>query len=678
MHATLITALIGFAPVPVIYFFYLYYFSIKRDVLHHLEYFAYGMLLAPLVLFAGPYLVALVPAKSVLAQGFLQIALVEKAGAFAVVFLLMRRSRARLTVSNAVACAMFLGMGFAAVENVVFAATASLSVLLVRFMSAVPLHVLSCGLIGYYLALRELSSSRSHRAAYFAVAVAVPVFFHGMYDSLILLGGSKTFLTAGLLFLLMALMELNLAKSQVLPLLEGLAEERLSLEDWQTIERQQQFERWIQLSMGARNVQAVPFFRYVLSRVKMVVVAGIVAFAAWFLIKGGWLVSVLGVPLTGQESLVVFVLIPVLYAAQLVLVGVVNPDYFKYSVIRIPVIIDTVMSLDVDAAREDDVVDAVTYHITGLNAFVKTAAPLAPGTRVRCILYCSRFSSPALECEVAWDHHAGPEPLNGTLVRFMARPAGFWVFLARYYFFRVSQGIVFALRLPGYRAIRRHFVRPVSVMQDEAHFPAGHVLFRQGDPGDRFYLVLRGMVDIYKTFRNGRRVLMTTLTRGDIFGEMALVGNQPRLATAECRTDCLVAIADPDNLDALIRGNPDFTRTLIETFAARFHETDAAMFKNLRQMNRSMRADRRFLGSLARLLLSGAYADPDGDGAAVAIDIDGRARALGCDREKVRALLRVVNESENEEELINGVDSALRDRIVKAFGAGRIELREKR
>jgi len=40
--------------------------------------------------------------------------------------------------------------------------------------------------------------------------------------------------------------------------------------------------------------------------------------------------------------------------------------------------------------------------------------------------------------------------------------------------------------------------------------------------------------------------------------------------------------------------------------------------------------------------------------------------------------LRVVNESENEEELINGVDSALRDRIVKAFGAGRIELREKR
>jgi CRP-like cAMP-binding protein len=74
---------------------------------------------------------------------------------------------------------------------------------------------------------------------------------------------------------------------------------------------------------------------------------------------------------------------------------------------------------------------------------------------------------------------------------------------------------------------------------------------RQDDPGDRFYIIERGMVTVSK---NGRRV--ATLEGGDFFGEIALLREIPRTATVTARKDTrLYALERHDFLEA-VTGHP--------------------------------------------------------------------------------------------------------------------------
>lgn len=62
----------------------------------------------------------------------------------------------------------------------------------------------------------------------------------------------------------------------------------------------------------------------------------------------------------------------------------------------------------------------------------------------------------------------------------------------------------------------------------------GEILFKEGDEGDEAYLISEGMVDIYR-IRDGREEVIISLGRGEIFGEMSLIDNLPRFASARTR-----------------------------------------------------------------------------------------------------------------------------------------------
>jgi CRP/FNR family transcriptional regulator, cyclic AMP receptor protein len=685
MTSIVFTTLAGIAPIPVIYLFYHRYFRLERRFLVHLEYFTYGVLLACLVFFMNPYLDALLRARGISIPPSLRAAGIEKLAAFAVILALAYRVQSSFRVIDVLISSMLLGLGFAALENILYAVTVHTSVLLVRFISSVPLHMLTCGFMGYFIAAARMHRRYGGRALCFLAALAVPVLFHGSYDTALYRGGAAPYAVPVMLVFLITAMEYLMSRSLVMPGLDGLREKGLGIEDWRTVMMEPQFERWILRSMGTKNREIVAFFALHLSGVKWLVVAAAVLLAAGSSLFRERIMA-LPAGLSAVEASMLFILLPAIYGFNVLAVGIINPRYFENSIIRIPIIIDTVFSLEVDASREDDVIDTVTYHVTGANAYFKTHRLLTPGMRVNCILYCSRFSSPVFRGVVALDSHGDDERFKGTLLQFTRRPLGFWVFLARYKLYRLVRGIIFNLHLPGSRVIRELFVRPISVMQHRESYPAGRVIFRQGDRGSKFYLVQSGRVDIVKSLAGGKRVVMTTCGRGDIFGEMALMGDQPRLATAVCKTDCVLAVAEADNLEALIGSNPYFVQKLIRRLANQFHESEAVMFRSIRQLARSKKRGEVFLFSLMKVLLACSApggrerAGPSKGGAkadtgCVRLDLDAAARMLGCGRDKVEDLVRIMNGSADEDELMESLDSELFSRIVKAGGSFRLDVR---
>lgn len=85
-------------------------------------------------------------------------------------------------------------------------------------------------------------------------------------------------------------------------------------------------------------------------------------------------------------------------------------------------------------------------------------------------------------------------------------------------------------------------------LQREEVLP-GATVVRQGDPGDRFYIVLSGMLNVTQEERGERRLLRP----GDSFGEVALTMGIPRTASVRAITPAVVASCDQATFDELLR-----------------------------------------------------------------------------------------------------------------------------
>jgi putative ABC transport system ATP-binding protein len=97
-------------------------------------------------------------------------------------------------------------------------------------------------------------------------------------------------------------------------------------------------------------------------------------------------------------------------------------------------------------------------------------------------------------------------------------------------------------------------------MWAEQYLP-GEIIIREGDVGDRFYLIRRGEVEVLREGPEGVRVL-TTLSEGACFGEQALLTGKPRNATIRTRTPTLVYVLGPEDFQAALAASDTFEEEL--------------------------------------------------------------------------------------------------------------------
>lgn len=104
-------------------------------------------------------------------------------------------------------------------------------------------------------------------------------------------------------------------------------------------------------------------------------------------------------------------------------------------------------------------------------------------------------------------------------------------------------------------------------------FMQGHVLFRQGDIADNCYLVRDGEIELSRASESGKIRAFTTVKKGEILGEMSMIGDTPRTATATVIKDVELAVISRQDFDEqLDRLNP-FMKRLIRLIFQRLSNT---------------------------------------------------------------------------------------------------------
>lgn len=107
---------------------------------------------------------------------------------------------------------------------------------------------------------------------------------------------------------------------------------------------------------------------------------------------------------------------------------------------------------------------------------------------------------------------------------------------------------------------------------DPRSVPAGSEIFREGDPGDRAYIIQSGAVEI-STEQDGRHLVLARRGPGEIFGEMAIVDAKPRSATATAVVDCELIVVSDAQLRRRLAGLDPVLRMVVGVILDRFRET---------------------------------------------------------------------------------------------------------
>ena len=104
----------------------------------------------------------------------------------------------------------------------------------------------------------------------------------------------------------------------------------------------------------------------------------------------------------------------------------------------------------------------------------------------------------------------------------------------------------------------------------ERKYKKGEFVFRQGEIGDRVYVVESGEVEVVREDSDRGDAVVARLGKGEYFGEMALLSDAPRNASVRAVTDEVVTLAiERRDFQSLFSGVPAFKQSVDATMKAR-------------------------------------------------------------------------------------------------------------
>lgn len=122
-------------------------------------------------------------------------------------------------------------------------------------------------------------------------------------------------------------------------------------------------------------------------------------------------------------------------------------------------------------------------------------------------------------------------------------------------------------------------VTKIASVAEVSTLEAAEIIFRQGDPGNSFCLILEGRVRIFNVSEDGREITLAELGPGDGFGEMALLTGEPRSASVQTLGQVKLLTVPKNALDQVVAVTPELAVAFVKVLAERLSRGNVGIAK---------------------------------------------------------------------------------------------------
>lgn len=117
--------------------------------------------------------------------------------------------------------------------------------------------------------------------------------------------------------------------------------------------------------------------------------------------------------------------------------------------------------------------------------------------------------------------------------------------------------------VPMFRALGEQELQTLAEVTEVRLYERGDLVFREADPADDFYTVVRGRVKVSKATPSGKDVILEIFGRGDPLGAVAVYEERPFPATAEALEDTICLVVPKEAFFRLLDDDPSLVRGLL-------------------------------------------------------------------------------------------------------------------
>jgi uncharacterized membrane protein len=134
---------------------------------------------------------------------------------------------------------------------------------------------------------------------------------------------------------------------------------------------------------------------------------------------------------------------------------------------------------------------------------------------------------------------------------------------------------------------------------DIEHYAANQLIFSAGEEGGEMYLVQKGRVEIFMRDKSHERIVLNIVERGEIFGELSLLDDEERTASAKALEDTTLIAVERNDLLALVKIHPGAALDMMAMLGKRLRATNLLLGNRViaRNVNEEMEEERLAFGT---------------------------------------------------------------------------------
>jgi CRP-like cAMP-binding protein len=188
--------------------------------------------------------------------------------------------------------------------------------------------------------------------------------------------------------------------------------------------------------------------------------------------------------------------------------------------------------------------------------------------------------------------------------------------------------------VPLFRDFDQAELAEVARLVTTRRFAKHQTIFREGDPGHTFYLILSGSVAVVRIGPEGRETILSILKERDFFGEMSVLDTSARAAAVRTMTEVEVGLIEREDFLNLIDRNPKIGRLLVIALSERLRAANKLIAATTSQDIRS-----RLASLLLNLMQNFGEPAPNGTRIGLRLTNQEMANMIGTTRETVNRTL---------------------------------------